>query len=116
MAKSDNMSSSTFDKFHELVTASADGIRESLRIVEASEPDRRLARSALQMLGRKRGMLTAEDMTAMRNVSSRIERELASDEPDEDVLALLGHITDTSNLDPHANEIDATASEDDGTE
>ena len=104
-----------FDAFHEQVTRSADDIRESIRTSEATEPDRRLARQVVQLLGRKRGNLTADDLAAMRKVTARITEELDSEKPDEELLAMLGHVEAPAE-DPQANEADTGLAEEDGAE
>ena len=104
-----------FDLFHEVVTRSADDIRESIRTSEATEPDRRLARQVVQLLGRKRGNLTADDLAAMRKVTARITEELDSEKPDEELLAMLGHVQAPTE-DPQANEADTGLAEEDGAE
>ena len=107
--------SPAFDAFHELVTRSADDIRESIRTSQATEPDRRLARQVVQLLGRKRGNLTADDLAAMRKVTARIKEELDSEKPDEELLAMLGHVEAPAE-DPQANEADTGLAEEDGAE
>ena len=107
--------SPAFDAFHELVTRSADDIRESIRTSQATEPDRRLARQVVQLLGRKRGNLTADDLAAMRKVTARIKKELDSEKPDEELLAMLGHVQAPAE-DPQANEADTGLAEEDGAE
>ena len=104
-----------FDAFHEQVTRSADDIRESIRTSQASEPDRRLARQVVQLLGRKRGNLTADDLAAMRKVTARITEELDSEKPDEELLAMLGHVEAPAE-EPQANEADTGLAEEDGAE
>ena len=107
--------SPAFDAFHELVTRSADDIRESIRTSQATEPDRRLARQVVQLLGRKRGNLTADDLAAMRKVTARIKEELDSEKPDEERLAMLGHVQAPAE-EPQANEADTGLAEEDGAE
>ena len=107
--------SPAFDSFRELVTRSADDIRESIRTSQATEPDRRLARQVVQLLGRKRGNLTADDLAAMRKVTARITEELDSEKPDEELLAMLGHVEAPAE-EPQANEADTGLAEEDGAE
>ena len=113
--KNDSPAFDAFDAFHELVTRSTDDIRESIRTSQASEPDRRLARQVVQLLGRKRGNLTADHLAAMRKVTARITEELDSEKPDEELLAMLGHVQAPAE-DPQANEADTGLAEEDGAE
>ena len=113
--KNDSPAFDAFDAFHELVTRSTDDIRESIRTSQASEPDRRLARQVVQLLGRKRGNLTADHLAAMRKVTARITEELDSEKPDEELLAMLGHVHAPTE-DPQANEADTGLAEEDGAE